>query len=162
MPTRHDLVCVICHLLIEKMKSIYEHCSVMEWESSIIFHWKCHYWNSLTEYYFFSGLEPILQSRWTHPIWTENLCQVTLVIIEKKIKMTKRAYKFHTFHTVYFSEHHRHSSHHRDSHNPIQSRSGQILWIRGLTRLQTQVSQSFLISILIFHAPDNFLTSALT
>ena len=33
-----------------------------------------------------------------------------------------------------------HHSSHRDSHNPIQSRSGQILWIRGLTRLQTQVS----------------------
>jgi len=30
-------------------------------------------------------------------------------------------------------------SHHRDSHNPIQTRSGQILWIRGLTRLQTQI-----------------------
>merc|ERR1719410_525108 len=38
-----------------------------------------------------------------------------------------------------YTEHHRHSSHHRDSHNPIQSRSGQILWIRGLTRLQTQL-----------------------
>jgi hypothetical protein len=37
-----------------------------------------------------------------------------------------------------YTEHHRHSSH-RDSHNPIQSRSGQILWIRGLTRLQTQL-----------------------
>merc|ERR1719438_398443 len=37
-----------------------------------------------------------------------------------------------------YTEHHRHSSH-RDSHNPIQSRSGQILWIRGLTRLQTQI-----------------------
>merc|ERR1719340_281954 len=34
---------------------------------------------------------------------------------------------------------HRHSGSHRDSHNPIQSRSGQILWIRGLTRLQTQL-----------------------
>merc|ERR1719323_2955758 len=32
-----------------------------------------------------------------------------------------------------------HHSSHRDSHNPIQSRSGQILWIRGLTRLQTQI-----------------------
>ena len=31
------------------------------------------------------------------------------------------------------------------SHNPIQSRSGQILWIRGLTRLQTQVSQISLV-----------------
>merc|ERR1719412_2523805 len=37
-----------------------------------------------------------------------------------------------------YTDHHRHSSH-RDSHNPIQSRSGQILWIRGLTRLQTQI-----------------------
>merc|ERR1711971_718062 len=37
-----------------------------------------------------------------------------------------------------YAENHRHSSH-RDSHNPIQSRSGQILWIRGLTRLQTQI-----------------------
>jgi len=37
-----------------------------------------------------------------------------------------------------YTDHHRHSSH-RDSHNPIQSRSGQILWIRGLTRLQTQL-----------------------
>ena len=30
-----------------------------------------------------------------------------------------------------------HSSHH--THNPMTGRSGQILWIRGLTRLQTQV-----------------------
>merc|ERR1719412_1291998 len=37
-----------------------------------------------------------------------------------------------------YTDHHRHSSH-RDSHNPIQSRSGQILWIRGLPRLQTQI-----------------------
>jgi len=29
--------------------------------------------------------------------------------------------------------------HSSSSHNPIQSRSGQILWIRGLTRLQTQI-----------------------
>ena len=36
---------------------------------------------------------------------------------------------------------HSHYQTHRDSHNPIQSRSGQILWIRGLTRLQTQVSK---------------------
>ena len=28
---------------------------------------------------------------------------------------------------------------HRDSHNPMQTRRGQILWIRGLTRLQTQI-----------------------
>merc|ERR1719270_1847553 len=34
---------------------------------------------------------------------------------------------------------HSHYQTHRDSHNPIQSRSGQILWIRGLTRLQTQL-----------------------
>ena len=54
-----------------------------------------------------------------------------------KIKMPER-----TFYKIFkiTSENHRHSSH-RDSHNPIQSRSGQILWIRGLTRLQTQVSQ---------------------
>merc|ERR1719412_971659 len=33
-----------------------------------------------------------------------------------------------------------HYPHHSSSsHNPIQSRSGQILWIRGLTRLQTQI-----------------------
>ena len=32
-----------------------------------------------------------------------------------------------------------HNSHHAH-HNPIVNRSGQILWIRGLTRLQTQVS----------------------
>ena len=44
----------------------------------------------------------------------------------------------HLHHDHFYSPGH-HSSH-RDSHNPIQSRSGQILWIRGLTRLQTQVS----------------------
>ena len=30
-----------------------------------------------------------------------------------------------------------HPTHH--THNPMTARSGQILWIRGLTRLQTQV-----------------------
>lgn len=43
--------------------------------------------------------------------------------------------------------------HSSSSHNPIQSRSGQILWIRGLTRLQTQVC-----AFLVCSAITNFVS----